>query len=303
MIRSLLAAMAALLIASPALAQTVMAMAPAAGGGSGTVTSITCNGGLSGGTITTSGTCAVVGPITNTANGAASAPADYLTGTIFSGGTSTTNFPLLFMQPTGTTASTTWSTAGTFLGVNAATGFAGNLADLQVAGASQFSVSSAGNVTANGALTGTSLTTTSGGVSIVNGACFTTATKTKTCSTQAGGLTVETTTSAVTVNFDQFGHQISGNSGSGAAPTCTGTPTGCAIVGTDSRMIVTTQTSATTSQGITFGHTWASTNPVCTATLVSATPSAVSISSVGLTAFTLNFASGSNLTIDVSCAQ
>jgi hypothetical protein len=47
------------------------------------------------------------------------------------------NNPQLLLNPTGTTLSTTWSTSGTGLGVNAASGFAGNLLDLQVNGTSQ----------------------------------------------------------------------------------------------------------------------------------------------------------------------
>jgi hypothetical protein len=78
------------------------------------------------------------------ANGAASTPPVSLTGTWFSGGTSTTTKPALLIEPSGTT-STAWSTSGTGLGVNAPSGFAGNLLDLQVNGTSIFSVGSVGN--------------------------------------------------------------------------------------------------------------------------------------------------------------
>jgi hypothetical protein len=70
-------------------------------------------------------------------NGAASAPPGTFTGTWFTGGTSTTTNPQVLIEPTGTT-STGWSTSGTGFGVNAASGFAGNLLDLQVNGTSQF---------------------------------------------------------------------------------------------------------------------------------------------------------------------
>jgi hypothetical protein len=73
-------------------------------------------------------------------NGAASAPPVSLTGTWFSGGTTTTTKPQLLIEPTGTT-STAWSTSGTGLGVNAPSGFTGNLLDLQVNGTSQLSFS------------------------------------------------------------------------------------------------------------------------------------------------------------------
>ena len=83
------------------------------------------------------------------ANGAASTPPISLTGTWFSGGTSTTTKPALLIEPTGTT-STAWSTSGTGLGVNAPSGFAGNLLDLQVNGTSQLRVNQQGDITSGG---------------------------------------------------------------------------------------------------------------------------------------------------------
>ena len=75
------------------------------------------------------------------ANGAASTPPMALTGTWFTGGASTTTKPALLIEPTGTT-STSWSTAGTGLGVNAPNGFTGNLLDLQLNGVTKFIVDS-----------------------------------------------------------------------------------------------------------------------------------------------------------------
>lgn len=80
-----------------------------------------------------------------TVNGAASTPAMSLTGAVFTGGTSTTTKPLFLIEPAGAT-STGWSTAGTMFGVNAASGFAGRLADLQLNGASAFSVNYTGAI-------------------------------------------------------------------------------------------------------------------------------------------------------------
>jgi hypothetical protein len=74
------------------------------------------------------------------ANGAASTPPMALTGTWFTGGTATTTKPALLIEPTGTT-STAWSTSGTGLGVNAPSGFTGNLLDLQTNGIRALSVS------------------------------------------------------------------------------------------------------------------------------------------------------------------
>jgi len=73
-------------------------------------------------------------------NGAASAPPGTFTGTWFTGGTATTTKPQVLIEPTGTT-STAWSTSGTGFGVNAASGFAGRLLDLQINGTSEWSLS------------------------------------------------------------------------------------------------------------------------------------------------------------------
>jgi hypothetical protein len=82
------------------------------------------------------------GDITLGLNGAASTPPLDITGTWFTGGTATTTKPQVLIEPTGTT-STAWSTSGTGFGVNAASGFAGNLLDLQVNGTSSFFISPA----------------------------------------------------------------------------------------------------------------------------------------------------------------
>ena len=79
----------------------------------------------SGGTMT--------GQLINSANGAASTPSLLLSGTPFSGGTGTTTKPLVNIETAGAT-STGWSTGGTMLGVNAPSGFAGNLFSFQVNG-------------------------------------------------------------------------------------------------------------------------------------------------------------------------
>jgi hypothetical protein len=85
------------------------------------------------------------GDITLGLNGAASAPPLDITGTWFTGGTATTTKPQVLIEPTGAT-STAWSTSGTGLGVNAASGFAGRLLDLQTNGTSRAVVTGAGNV-------------------------------------------------------------------------------------------------------------------------------------------------------------
>lgn len=82
----------------------------------------------------------------NSTNGAASAPSVSVTGTPFTGGTATTTKPLVLIETSGAT-STAWSTSGTMLGVNAPSGFAGNLLDIQLNAAARFSIASNGIVT------------------------------------------------------------------------------------------------------------------------------------------------------------
>ena len=97
-------------------------------------------------TITYDGTNVTLsGRFISSLNGAASAPPGTFTGTWFTGGTSTTTKPQVVIEPTGTT-STSWSTSGTGLGVNAASGFVGRLLDLQTNGTSRAVVTGAGNV-------------------------------------------------------------------------------------------------------------------------------------------------------------
>lgn len=95
------------------------------------------------------------GALTNAVASAISAPAHKLTGAWFTGGDATTTKPHLLIEPSGTT-STGWSTVGTGLGVNAASGFTGQLLDLQLVGVRKFGVSSTGltligGTTSNGA--------------------------------------------------------------------------------------------------------------------------------------------------------
>lgn len=90
-------------------------------------------------------TIGATGDITLSLNGAASTPPLKLTGTWFTGGTATTTKPHVLIEPAGTT-STAWSTSGTGFGVNAPSGFAGNLLDLQVNGVSFLRFTSAGEL-------------------------------------------------------------------------------------------------------------------------------------------------------------
>jgi hypothetical protein len=107
--------------------------------------------GLSTLTADTSGNVTLTGRFVSSLNGAlsttgiAGVPAA-LTGTwIATGGTATTTKPQLLLEPAGTT-STAWSTAGTGLGINAASGFTGQLFDAQVNGTSRMVVTGAGRL-------------------------------------------------------------------------------------------------------------------------------------------------------------
>lgn len=118
-------------------------------------TGFTIAGGTSSRTLTVlnTGTAAVLGfanvftaAQSISVNGAASTPPLSLTGTWFTGGSATTTKPQLLIEPTGST-STNWSTDGTGLGVNAASGFVGNLIDAQVNASARFRVSNIGSLT------------------------------------------------------------------------------------------------------------------------------------------------------------
>jgi hypothetical protein len=93
----------------------------------------------------------------NSLNGALSTPPMLVSGTwVTSGGTSTTTKPQVLIEcNSGTTTSTGWNTAGTGLGVNACTGFAGNLIDLRLNGVDVFWVSNGGSVTTTNNITTT----------------------------------------------------------------------------------------------------------------------------------------------------
>lgn len=71
-----------------------------------------------------------------------------LSGAVFSGGTGTTTFPYYLHSVTGATAVTTWSTSGTFFGVNAASSFAGRFFDYRINGSANLvgALDNAGNL-------------------------------------------------------------------------------------------------------------------------------------------------------------
>jgi hypothetical protein len=108
------------------------------------------NTALSDADIATTGANTFTGALINSANGALSAPALRLTGSYITGGTGTTNVPHVLIEPTGTTASTSWSTTGTAFGINiAAPSGTERMIDCRLAGASVFSVDRNGSIISN----------------------------------------------------------------------------------------------------------------------------------------------------------
>lgn len=131
-------------------------------------------------TINSTKAATFTGSIITSFTGLVSTPAETLSGSWFTGGSTTTTKPMLLIEPSGTT-STGWSTSGTGLGINAATGITGFSIDCQIAGVSKFNVRAAtgniitaGTITAVGALvaaagTFSGLLTGSAGVTVASG--------------------------------------------------------------------------------------------------------------------------------------
>ena len=128
---------------------------------SGTGALIFDNGAFNGtlGAVTPNTVAATLATLSGT--GAASVSPLLMTGAIYAAGTGTTNFPHLFIQPTGATAATNWPT-GIALGMNLPSGIAQFL-NLKVNGATMYAFGTNGtmsaaninvtsNVTASGAL-------------------------------------------------------------------------------------------------------------------------------------------------------
>jgi hypothetical protein len=100
----------------------------AAAGGTGTVTSVVCGTGLSGGTITTTGTCSITAPVPVSLGGTNATSASItafnnITGYTAAGATGTTSTNLVFStSPSITTPTLTSATAATSLTLGFATG-------------------------------------------------------------------------------------------------------------------------------------------------------------------------------------
>lgn len=112
--------------------------------------------------------------VTSSYGGAASTAVFSTTGTIFTGGTGTTNFPQIMQQPSGATAFTGWSPSGTFHGINAASGFTGNYCHYSLNNSSVYRIDSGGGIhsvsslSLNGPITGVSTISQSGKTTTYN---------------------------------------------------------------------------------------------------------------------------------------
>lgn len=96
----------------------------------------------------------VFGGLTAVNAGAASSSPVLISGALFTGGSATTTFPLIEIKAPGTTAASTYSTSGTYLDINAVSGFGGNLETFRVGGAaSVWSVAFDGSVASSGSIT------------------------------------------------------------------------------------------------------------------------------------------------------
>lgn len=118
-------------------------------------TAATQNTGTSGATLpflnganTFSGNQTFSGTETFSGAGSVSTSAALWSGTLYASGTGTTNLPHVLIAPSSPSAASTWNTAGTMLGFNSPSGFAGNQIDIHAnGGTSVFSVAASGSVT------------------------------------------------------------------------------------------------------------------------------------------------------------
>ena len=94
------------------------------------------NAGATGSVVDSSGNVTIGGLTTLAGSPSANNTSGVLINGTWRTGASSNN-PQLLLNPSGTTLSTTWSTSGTGIGVNAPASFGGNLLDLQVNGTSQ----------------------------------------------------------------------------------------------------------------------------------------------------------------------
>ena len=165
------------------------------------------------------------GMVSLAGNGAASASAFNLTGTVFTGGTVTTTLPLAYFNQ-GASGPTTWSTSGTELGINAVAAYAGDFEHYFVNGTSIWSLSAAGNVAMAGNLTVSGMT---GGPFCVHETAGVLSATASDCGAGGGGASAALTILSKTANYTTVAADFSAST---TAPTeviysCTTANTTC----------------------------------------------------------------------------
>lgn len=284
-------------------------------------------------TLSLSSTLVLPGTLTSATAGAASTPAVTFSGAPYTAGTATTNFPLVNLWTTGASAPTTWSTGGSFIGINAPNAFSGRPIDYHVnGGASLFNIQSSGgintadgiNLGANGASTvaiarnaTNRLILDSNGVQFINGVIYSSNSNSSQLSNSAASSTVPTLIPNRSSSTTGWGSQASGNiSGiisavertrftdegimpvQATAPTCTGTGTPTITTGSTDQAGQCTAGTTATSVVITFNRTHTNA-PFCVVTSQTAT-AAISYT-VSTTAITVTQVATSGNLIDYIC--
>jgi hypothetical protein len=140
---------------------------------------------------------------------------------VFSAGDATTNFPLVLIQPTGATASTTWSTGGTVFGINGDS-TSNRLFDVKVDGTTIFGVEGSGVITLSQGVFQTTASTDTANLSSVATLSWNNDTilKRKDVATlqmgaNAAGVTNQTLTAANRITSDGVGADLTIIPGSG----------------------------------------------------------------------------------------
>ena len=237
--------------------------------------------------IASSGAIAFATNPTFSGAGAASTASANFTGTVFTGGSTTTTFPNVYLNYG--TAPTTFSTSGTLLGINEPSGFAGNVLDVHAnGGVTLVNITAAGAVNGVGINGGTSGVSSAGGISNTSGNIQGFATgsfifngRSRLLSPADGRLTLQTNTGTVFTGLT-FGSEVSTNPRLAISGTNINIIQGDASAGGTftAGNIPAMSACGTTS---TCGNTAISTNArivIGSAPLVSGTPSAVTISGI-----------------------
>lgn len=222
--------------------------------------------------IDASGNLTCVQPSTITTSGVASTPALSMTGTPFSG-TATTAFPLLYLNQTGATASSSLLAGGTFIGVNQSG--SADFLNLLLNGTSKFRVTSTGATTAIGLITGAAGLNVAGAVNLnaSNNAITSLGTGTTTSSVLIGGGANDVVVQS---------HLSSTGTAPGTPSSCgTGSPT---VAGSDSAGTITTGTAATACT-IAFATTFTTTpkSAVCSSNNAAIACAVTSLSAISIT--------------------